>query len=142
MPCRHSSLRPTSTPVAIGSRLFVCGGEGKDRNFSACLQMKAENGKITCQELYRSTEWQTNMYNTVAVYQDAVFGFGGGAKAGFLHCTDFHDGRLLWKEENPEWTKDRPWPRGRPGQPLRCLHDPARRPPAAQTPATRASGST
>ncbi len=95
-----------STPVAVGSRLFVSGGEGKDRNFSACLQMKAENGKITCQELYRSTEWQTNMYNTVAVYQDAVFGFGGGARAGFLHCTDFHDGRLLWKEENPEWTKD------------------------------------
>jgi len=35
-----------------------------------------------------------------------VFGFGGGAKAGFLHCTDFHDGRLLWKVENEEWTKD------------------------------------
>ncbi len=95
-----------STPVAVGSRLFVCGGEGKGRNFSACLQMQAENGKITYRELYRSTEWQTNMYNTVAVYQDAVFGFGGGAKAGFLHCTDFDDGRLLWKEENPEWTKD------------------------------------
>jgi outer membrane protein assembly factor BamB len=46
------------------------------------------------------------MYNTVAVYQDAVFGFGGGAKAGFLHCTDFNDGRLLWKEETPDWTKD------------------------------------
>jgi outer membrane protein assembly factor BamB len=95
-----------STPVAVGSRLFVCGGEGKDRNFSVCLQMQAKNGKITDRELYRSTEWQTNMYNTVAVYQDAVFGFGGGAKAGFLHCTDFNDGRLLWKEENPEWTKD------------------------------------
>jgi len=95
-----------STPVAVGSRLFVCGGEGKGRNFSACLQMRAENGKITCRELYRSSELQTNMYNTVAVYQDAVFGFGGGAKAGFLHCTDFHDGRLLWKVENEEWTKD------------------------------------
>lgn len=95
-----------STPVAVGSKLFFCGGEGKGRNFSACLQMQAENGKITYRELYRSTELQTNMYNTVAVYQDAVFGFGGGAKAGFLHCTDFHDGRLLWKEENPEWTKD------------------------------------
>lgn len=95
-----------STPVAVGSRLFVCGGEGKDRNFSACLQMRAENGKIRTKELYRSTELQTNMYNTVAVYQDAVFGFGGGAKAGFLHCTDFNDGRLLWKEENEEWTKD------------------------------------
>ncbi|NLF69906.1 MAG: PQQ-like beta-propeller repeat protein [Candidatus Anammoximicrobium sp.] len=95
-----------STPVAVGSRLFVSGGEGKERNFSACLQMKAENGKIACRERYRSTEWQTNMYNTVAVYRDAVFGFGGGAKAGFLHCTNFDDGRLLWKAENPEWTKD------------------------------------
>jgi outer membrane protein assembly factor BamB len=95
-----------STPVAVGSRLFVCGGEGKGRNFSACLQMQVANGKIACRELYRSTELQTNMYNTVAVYQDAVFGFGGGAKSGFLHGTDFADGRLLWKEENPEWTKD------------------------------------
>lgn len=95
-----------STPVAVGSKLFFCGGEGKGRNFSACLQMQVQNGKITYRELYRSTELQTNMYHTAAVYQDAVFGFGGGAKAGFLHCTDFHDGRLLWKEENPEWTKD------------------------------------
>jgi len=23
-----------------------------------------------------------------------------------LHCTDFEDGRLLWKEEGREWTKD------------------------------------
>jgi hypothetical protein len=35
-----------------------------------------------------------------------VFGFGGGAKYGFLHCTDFSDGRLLWKVEGKEWTKD------------------------------------
>jgi outer membrane protein assembly factor BamB len=95
-----------STPVAVGSKLFICGGEGKGLNFSACLQMQAKSGKITYRELYRSTDLQTNMYNTVAVHQDAVFGFGGGAKAGFLHCTDFNDGRLLWKEENPEWTKD------------------------------------
>ena len=50
-----------STPVAVGSRLFVCGGEGKGRNFSACLQMQAKtersltgnfiaapNGRRTC----------------------------------------------------------------------------------------------
>ncbi|MCH5378219.1 MAG: hypothetical protein JJ992_30045, partial [Planctomycetes bacterium] len=24
--------------------------------------------------------------------------------AGFLHCTDFADGRLLWKEASREWT--------------------------------------
>jgi outer membrane protein assembly factor BamB len=100
------SIGLMSTPVAVGSRLFACGGEGKGRNFSVCLQMQAEHGKINCRELYRSTELQTNMFHTVSVYQDAVFGFGGGAKAGFLHCTDLADGRLLWKEETPDWTKD------------------------------------
>ena len=95
-----------STPVAVGSRLFVCGGEGKNRNFSVCLDMQALDGKIACRELYKSTELQTNMYNTVAVYQDAVFGFGGNRMAGFLHCTNFADGSLLWREDSQDWTKD------------------------------------
>lgn len=95
-----------STPVAVGTRLFLSAGEGKGRNFSACLQMEARDSKIACREIYTSTELQTNLYNTVAIYQDAVFGFGGGAKAGFLHCTNLEDGRLLWKEESTDWTKD------------------------------------
>jgi outer membrane protein assembly factor BamB len=95
-----------STPVAVGSRLFLSAGEGKGRTFSACLEMQAAGGKITCRELYRSSELQTNMYHTVSIYQDAVFGFGGGSKAGFLHCTNLADGRLLWKEESKDWTKD------------------------------------
>jgi len=96
-----------STPVAVGSRLFLSAGEGKGRDFSACLEMKAAGGKIAHRELYVSTELQTNMFHTVSVYQDAVFGFGGGSKAGFLHCTNFEDGRLLWKEETRDWTKER-----------------------------------
>ena len=92
-----------STPVAVGSRLFVCGGEGKGKDFSACLEMKAADGRITCRELYTSTELQNNMYNTVAVYKGAVFGFGGNRTAGFIHATNFDDGRLLWKEESREW---------------------------------------
>ncbi|MHB8952231.1 MAG: outer membrane protein assembly factor BamB family protein [Pirellulaceae bacterium] len=95
-----------STPVAVGPRLFLCGGEGKGRDFSACLQMSAVEGKVSYREIYRSTELQNNMFNTVAVYQDAVFGFGGSRTFGFLHCTNFDDGRLLWKEESREWTKD------------------------------------
>lgn len=95
-----------STPVAVGSRLFLCGGEGRGRNFSACLQMKAQDGQITYQEVYRSMEHQTNNYNTVAVYQDAVFGFSGRGKVGFFHCTDLNDGRLLWKEDTDDWSKD------------------------------------
>ena len=93
-----------STPVAVGSRLFMCGGEKKGKNFSACLEMKADNGTITYKEIYVSTELQNNNYNTVAVYQNAVFGFGGNRTAGFLHATNFADGRLLWKEESREWT--------------------------------------
>jgi outer membrane protein assembly factor BamB len=93
-----------STPVAIGSRLFLSGGEGKGKNFSACLQMQAADGKITFREVYTSTELQTNMYHTVSVWQDAVFGFGGNNRAGFLHCTNLADGKLLWKQESRDWT--------------------------------------
>lgn len=95
-----------ATPVAIGSRLFICGGEGKGANFSACLEMKAAGGKISFRELYVSNDLQTNMFHTPSIYDGAVFGFGGGAKAGFLHSTNFDDGRLLWKEESRDWTKD------------------------------------
>lgn len=98
------SIGLVSTPVAVGSRLFVCAGEGKGKDFSACLQMRAENGKITCREVYLSTELQANMFNTVAIHEDAVFGFGGNRTAGFLHCTDFPTGRLLWKQAGREWT--------------------------------------
>jgi len=93
-----------STPVAVGSRLFVCAGEEKGREFSTCLEMKAAGGKISFRELYVSTDLQTNMYHTASVYNGAVFGFGGGAKAGFLHATNFDDGRLLWKRAAREWT--------------------------------------
>jgi outer membrane protein assembly factor BamB len=99
-------LGMVSTPVAIGSRLMICANEKKGLCFSALLQMQAVDGKITYRELYRSTELQTNHYNTAAIHDGAVFGFGGGKQAGFLHCTNFEDGRLLWKEEGRDWTKD------------------------------------
>ena len=95
-----------STPVAVGSRLFLAAGEGKGLNFSVCLQMRAVGGKIAFREAYLSTDLQTNMFHTVSIFQDAVFGFAGGSKAGFLHSTNLEDGRLLWKEEGPDWTKD------------------------------------
>lgn len=51
-----------------------------------------------------STDLQANMFNTVAIHEDAVFGFGGNRTAGFLHCTDLPTGRLLWKQAGREWT--------------------------------------
>ena len=100
------SIGLLSTPVAVSSRLFLCGGEGKGKDFSGCLEMKVDAGKITCRELYLSTDLQNNMYNTVAVYQDAVFGFGGGSKAGSLQCTNWEDGQLLWQHKHRDWTKE------------------------------------
>ena len=64
------------------------------------------DGKIAYRELYRSTELQTNMYNTVAIHDEAVFGFGGNQRIGFLHCTNLADGRLLWKQESKDWTRE------------------------------------
>ncbi len=95
-----------STPVAAGNRLFVCGAEGSGKNFSVCLEMAAREGKIACRELYRSTELQVNNYNTVAVYEDAVFGFGADDEGAFIHCTELGDGSLLWRQRGEDWTKD------------------------------------
>ncbi len=95
-----------STPVAINSQLFVCGGEGKKRDFSVLLDMKVVDGKITYREVYQSTDLQNNAYNTVAIYQNAVFGFGGNKRAGFLHCTNYEDGELLWKDAGRQWTNE------------------------------------
>ncbi len=95
-----------STPVAIGSQLFVCGSEGKNRDFSVLLDMHGVDGKISYHERYRSTRLQNNAYNTVAVCHDAVFGFGGNKRVGFLHCTNFADGKLLWKQTGRQWTSE------------------------------------
>ena len=76
--------------------------------FRAVSRCEAVDGKIACREVYRSTELQTNMYNTVAVYQDAVFGFGGNQRVGFLHCTNLDrrppavEGRQRRLDQGPE----------------------------------------
>lgn len=98
------SIGLVATPVAIGSKLFLCAGEGKGKDFSVLLQMKANAGKITFEEVYLTAEFQNNAYNTPAIYRCAVFGFGGNKTAGFIHATNFGDGRLLWKKADREWT--------------------------------------
>lgn len=100
------SVGLVSTPVAVEQYLFLCAGEGKNKNFSTCFEMKAVNNTLTYRQVYYSTELQTNNYNTVAIYRDAIFGFGGQGSNGFIHCTDLHDGRLLWKQVAESWSKD------------------------------------
>ena len=98
------SVGLVATPVAIGSKLFLCAGEGKGKDFSVLLQMKANDGKISFEEVYLTAELQNNCYNTPAVNEGAVFGFGGNKTAGFIHATNFEDGKLLWKKADREWT--------------------------------------
>lgn len=98
------SIGLVATPVAVGSKLFVCAGEGKGKDFAALLEMKAAGGKIAYEERYLSSEFQNNAFNTPAIYRDAIFGFGGNKTAGFLHATNFSDGKLLWKQAGREWT--------------------------------------
>ncbi len=98
------SIGLVATPVAIGSKVFVCAGEGKGKDFSALLEMKAADGKVTCKELYLNGEFQNNAFNTPAICQGTVFGFGGNKTAGFLHATNLADGSLLWKQADREWT--------------------------------------
>ena len=105
LPCPAKiSVGLVATPVAIGNKLLLCAGEGKGKDFSILLQMKAKDGKISFEELYLTAEFQNNCYNTPAVYKGAAFGFGGNKTAGFIHATNLEDGELLWKKADREWT--------------------------------------
>jgi outer membrane protein assembly factor BamB len=94
-----SGYGPISSPVAVDSRVFLCDGMAP---FSACLQMYVRDGKIRARQAYRSERYQRNMYNTVAVWNGAVFGFNSRA----LECTNFDDGKLLWRQEGKDWNAE------------------------------------
>ncbi len=98
------SIGLVATPVAIGSKLFLSASEGKGKDFSVLLDMTVADGKITFEEIYASPDLQANAFNTPAIYRDTVFGFGGNKTAGFIHATNFADGKLLWKQADREWT--------------------------------------
>jgi outer membrane protein assembly factor BamB len=97
-PMHHSLI---SSPVASGSRVVLCGGQGSAA-FSACLQMYVRDGKVRARQIYRSEKNQVNMYNTVAVLSGAVYGFGSKS----LQCTSLEDGRLLWEQAGGDWGMD------------------------------------
>ena len=99
-PMHHSLI---SSPVATGSRVVLCGGQGSAA-FSACLQMYVRDGKVRARQLYRSEKNQVNMYHTVAVLNGAVYGFGSKS----LQCTSLEDGRVLWERSSGDWGMDQP----------------------------------
>jgi outer membrane protein assembly factor BamB len=99
-PLHHSLI---SSPVATGSRVVLCGGQGSAA-FSACLQMYVRDGKLRARQLYRSEKNQVNMYHTVAVLNGAVYGFSGKS----LQCTSLEDGRVLWEQTSRDWGNNQP----------------------------------
>ena len=90
----HYGLIPS--PVATGSKVFLCDGLPP---FSACLQMVVRDGRLAVQQLYHDESRQGNLYNTVAVLDGYVYGFGNAA----LQCTRLEDGELLWERQDADW---------------------------------------
>ena len=93
----HYAMIPS--PVADGSRVFLCDGLPP---FSACLQMYVRQGRIQARQTYYDKHNQCNLYNTVAVVDGCVYGFGNAA----LQCTRLADGKLLWQREDRDWSRD------------------------------------
>lgn len=91
----HYGLIPT--PVAAGSRVFLCDGLPP---FSACLQMYVRQGRIGARQVYHDKTNQCNLYNTVAVLDGCVYGFSNG----MLQCTRLADGQVLWEKEDRDWS--------------------------------------
>jgi outer membrane protein assembly factor BamB len=93
-----------STPVAIGSRVFISGFQG-DSSHGVCVDMKLKDGRIEPETCFQSTRLQCNAYHTVSVVDGAVYGFGIGAEHEALQCTDIETGKLFWEQAGPDWSR-------------------------------------
>lgn len=93
-----------STPVAMGSRLFMSGFQAPG-SWGICLDMKVKDGKIEPVTLTQSQTLQCNAFHTVSIVDGAVYGFGLGAEQESLQCTDFETGQLLWEQAGPDWSR-------------------------------------
>jgi outer membrane protein assembly factor BamB len=93
-----------STPVAVGSRLFMSGFQGPG-SWGICLDMQVKDGHIAPVTRTQSNRLQCNAFHTVSIVDGAVYGFGLGAEQECLQCTDLDTGRLLWEQAGPDWTR-------------------------------------
>jgi len=93
-----------STPVAVGSRLFMSGFQAPG-SWGICLDMQLKDGKIEPVIRHQSKLLQCNAYHTVSILDGAVYGFGMGAEQESLQCTDLETGQLLWEQPGPDWSR-------------------------------------
>jgi outer membrane protein assembly factor BamB len=104
LPTPPVSSGMVSTPVAVGSRVFMSGFQAPG-SWGICLDMQVKDGKITPVVRNQSNKLQCNAYHTVSIVDGAVYGFGLGAQQESLQCTDLETGQLLWEQAGPDWSR-------------------------------------
>jgi outer membrane protein assembly factor BamB len=104
LPTPPVSSGMVSTPVAVGSRLFMSGFQAPG-SWGICLEMQVKEGRIEPVVRTQSNRLQCNAYHTVSIVDGAVYGFGLGAEQESLQCTDLETGVLLWEQAGPDWSR-------------------------------------
>ena len=99
------SSGPVPTPVVMGNRMFVSTFQGS-ASWGALLEFRMKNGKFSTDTVYISKSLMCNGFHTPSVYEGAVFGFGRGDSYDALQCIDLLSGKLLWQQENQEWSRN------------------------------------
>ncbi len=99
------SSGPVPTPVVLGNRMFVSTFQG-NVSWGALLEFSIKNGKLSSDTVYISDSLMCNGFHTPSVYDGAVYGFGRGKSADALQCIDLLSGKLLWQQENQEWSRN------------------------------------
>jgi len=85
-----------SAPAA-SNRVFLTCGENR---FSMCIELKKREGQYEANIVYESSKNQLSWFNTPAIHDGAVYGFGSFR----LQCTDLATGELLWEQvERRDW---------------------------------------
>ena len=99
------SSGPVPTPVVLGNRMFVSTFQG-GASWGALLEFSLKNGKFFPDTVYISEKLMCNGFHTPSVTKGAVYGFGKGNSNDALQCLDLLSGKLLWQQENQEWSRN------------------------------------
>jgi len=96
---------PVPTPVVLGNRMFVSTFQGS-ASWGALLEFSMKNGKFSADTVYISDRLMCNGFHTPSVTEGAVYGFGRGNSNDALQCLDLLSGKLLWQQENQDWSRN------------------------------------
>ncbi|HZK92970.1 MAG TPA: PQQ-binding-like beta-propeller repeat protein [Prolixibacteraceae bacterium] len=96
---------PVPTPVVLGNRMFVSTFQGS-ASWGALLEFSMKNEKFSADTVYISDRLMCNGFHTPSVTEGAIYGFGRGNSDDALQCLDLLSGKLLWQQENQDWSRN------------------------------------